>query len=288
LFRSHPDRLSLCVHGNDHVKRELAQKFTAAQRGALLQQALRRIGDLERVSGVKVARVMVPPHGACSDAMLTDLPQYGFEAACISHGSLRAHNPEQPWVAQLGVQIVEVIRGCPVMPRWAMTGNVQNAVLLAAYLGQPIVLRGHHQDLKGGVEVLDTMANFINGLGEVVWRDMSELATMGYVSQQHGAICRVKPLGLRVIFPVHAECEVVVADIPDLFGSGQWMVGVGNQPLRKVQVGEEVRLLPGQSKSLSFELKRVAPPVVLRPRRTSVSAVVRRLLTEGRDRLRVN
>src|ERR1019366_8149913 len=111
-------------------------------------QAIHRIERLERAAGCEISRVMAAPHGACSDAMLQEMPGCGFESAAISHGSLRAHNKGKPWARSLGYLPSEIIQGCPVLPRWGMTGNTYNTILLAAYLGQPMILRGHHADLR--------------------------------------------------------------------------------------------------------------------------------------------
>jgi len=48
LFRSHPARLSLLVHGNNHSKAELARTYSPSARRALLGQALKRVERLER------------------------------------------------------------------------------------------------------------------------------------------------------------------------------------------------------------------------------------------------
>jgi hypothetical protein len=175
IFRQHPERLSLLVHGNNHAKRELAQSYTESERIYLLKQAIRRIERLERRSGLTVSRVMVPPHGACSEEMLAALPGYGFEAACISHGSLRAHNKAASWTKTLGYRPSELVRSCPVLPRWGVSGDLKNTILLATYLQQAIILRGHHQDLKDGPEVLNELARFVNGLGSVEWMNMTEI-----------------------------------------------------------------------------------------------------------------
>ena len=175
IFRNEETRLSLLVHGNNHNKRELAQPYTVSERVCLLRQAVQRIERLERRSGLSVSRVMVPPHGACSEHMLAALPVCGFEAACISHGSLRAHNKTSAWTKTLGYRPFENVRGCPVLPRWGVTGDLKNTILLAAYLNQAIILRGHHQDLKDGPELLDDLAGFVNGLGSVEWMNMTDM-----------------------------------------------------------------------------------------------------------------
>jgi hypothetical protein len=235
IFRNRKNRLSLLVHGNNHTKRELARPYTEPERIFLLKQAIQRIERLEHRSGLAVSRVMVPPHGACSEEMLAALPACGFEAACISHGSLRAHNRSRAWTKTLGILPFELIRGCPVLPRWGVTGDLKNTILLAAFLKQAIILRGHHQDLKEGPELLDDLARFINGLGPVAWLNMTDMARSSYPAK-----------GPSLGEPASLE---TVMDVSSKVASKEW-------PERKTPA------LPGAS--VSF---------------------VRRLLTEGRDRL---
>ena len=92
--------LSLLVHGNDHIRRELAHDTTPARAVARLAQAQRRIARLERRSRVGVSRVMAPPHGACSRLTMATLPRVGFEALCISrpYPWLDEPPPDEPLV----------------------------------------------------------------------------------------------------------------------------------------------------------------------------------------------
>ena len=122
-FRRSEGYLSLLFHGNNHSKRELARRYSSQERIALLQQGEMRVRRLEARAGVRVCRVMVPPHGACSHEMLADLPRWGFESACISAGSLRAHNRTESWTRALGFAPCELVRGCAVLPRWSLTGK---------------------------------------------------------------------------------------------------------------------------------------------------------------------
>ena len=84
------------------------------------------------------------------------------------------------------------------MPRWRLANNAKNTILLAAYLQQPIILVGHHGDLKDGVGLLDELADFINGLGKVDWLDMAAMAQINYRWRLEGGVLRVQPLGSRV------------------------------------------------------------------------------------------
>ena len=120
-MREHPAALSLLIHGNDHVARELAGLDSDRQAEAAMAQALRRIAALERASGLSVARVMAPPHGVCSEAALRAMFRLGFEAACISRpypwrDGLPAPTPLAGWhPAEL------VAGGIPVAPRQALS-----------------------------------------------------------------------------------------------------------------------------------------------------------------------
>jgi hypothetical protein len=110
VFRESSDVLSLLVHGNDHVFHELDRTQSDRERTAFLAQALRRVDRFERRYGLPVARVMAPPHGACSRATAEALLPTGFEALCVS----RTH----PWCeveptddALLGSRSVHLVGG---------------------------------------------------------------------------------------------------------------------------------------------------------------------------------
>jgi hypothetical protein len=249
IFRDNERHLSLAVHGNNHTLRELARPYSKAERQFLLKEAIQRIERLEQRTGLKVSRVMVPPHGACSEEMLAALPSYGFEAACVSHSSLRAHNKGRPWTKTLGLKSSEFICGCPVLPRWGVR-YPRNTILLAAFLKQAIILNGHHEDLKDGPELLDELAQFVNSLGSVEWMSMTDMVRSNYSTSLSGRR-RIDGLNGSISNPSS---------------------GCGGVPERTT--GAALEVAPNQS----FAMKTHPIP------HASLS-LIRRLLTEGRDRL---
>ncbi|EGW20751.1 hypothetical protein [Methylobacter tundripaludum] len=288
LFRANSQWLSLLIHGNDHAKKELARNYSEAMRKGLLQQAIQRIKRLERKTNIHVCRVMVPPHGACSDAMLAELSKCGFESACISTGSLRAHNQDKPWTKTLGFFPAEIIQDCPVLPRWGLTSNVKNSLLLAAYLGQPMILRGHHQDLKDGGAVFDEYARFINGLGNVFWSNMTDLSRLSYLWRMEGTTCLVKPLGRSIAFELPNEATKIVIESPESIDNCTWQTTSADGFQRKIMSGEHLLLLKEMGSKILIERAPPSSPCVkasLKP--TGVPLILRRLLTEARDRLLV-
>lgn len=286
IFRENPRRLSLLVHGNNHVHQELLQNYTPEERVFLLRQSLLRIEQLEAAAKVGVSRVMAAPHGACSEEMLAELPKCGFAGATISHGSLRAHNRARSWVKSLGYRPAEIIKGCAVMPRWRLASNAHNTILLAAYLRQPIILVGHHGDLKGGLELLDSLAGFINSLGTVAWLDTAEMAEINYRWRMEGDVFRLQPLGSRVRVTIPKGLKSLAVDSGSQAGWQTWRVSSARVAARSIEAGTIVDLAGATSEELllevpaqpSVKLDEISTRRIFRP-------FVRRLATEARDRL---
>ena len=285
IFKRNPKRVSLAIHGNNHTRCELAQPYTPRQRASLLRQAIHRIERFERRSGLEVSRVMVPPHGACSEEMLAELPQFGFESACISHGSLRAHNRTKIWTKAVGGLPSEVVRGCPVMPRWGFAGNSTNAVLLAAFLKQRLILRGHHQDLKNGIELLDQHARLINSLG-VSWANLGDLSRSNFCWHLAGTTFTVQALGNKLTVQLPEAATNLIIESPREDSRSAWKIsGLNGNPL-VIHTGEIAPLPRQRNAEISIESLPAQPTLVDRvPGGLAGRAVVRRVLSEARDRL---
>lgn len=286
IFRENARRLSLLVHGNNHVHQELLQNYTPEDRVFLLRQSLQRIEQLEAAAKVGVSRVMAAPHGACSEEMLAELPKCGFAGATISHGSLRAHNRSRPWIKSLGYRPAEIIKGCAVMPRWRLASNAHNTILLAAYLRQPIILVGHHGDLKGGLELLDGLAGFINSLGTVAWLDTAELAEINYRWRMQGDVFRLQPLGSRVRVKIPKGAKSFAVDSGNRADRQKWRVSSPGAAARSIEAGTIVDLAGATDEELLLEVP-AQPSVKLDEisNRRIFRPFVRRLATEARDRL---
>jgi hypothetical protein len=290
LFHDNASWLSLLIHGNNHAKRELASDSDARLRSSLLRQALVRIEKLETASKLRVCRVMVPPHGACSAHMLAALPHHGYDGACISPGSLIATNPTSSWTATLGFAPAEFIEGCVVLPRDGFGGNLKNALLLNACLGRPLIVRGHHGDLKDGVEALDDLAHFINGLGEVTWSRLSTITRSSYQYRLSRNDCRLLPLGSKVAFSPPASARTITLQAPKSCSGTLTYLVSEREVQRTVRVGE-----PFEISGAALHITKLAPddrisvPLISADAlpKTSAALILRRTLTECRDRLRM-
>lgn len=286
IFRSHDDVLSLAIHGNDHVKRELAAPKTRAEGRPLVDAALRRMERFERRSRLRVGRVMVPPHGVCSGPMLAALADGGLDAACYEAGVFQSFDPRLGgWTpATLGEG------GMPVMLRRVTTQPTDDFVF-DAYLGQPLVVYGHHEDFSRGSSAFAEAAASINGLGDVRWGSLSELAETNFTSRADDGSLRIHPYSRRVRVEVPEGVSALVVEQPP-----GW-AGVSSDALTFESVGATTT----RARAAFGAAFGVAPgsEVVIRVTRAGAVAgdtagraapwqpwpLGRRLLSEGRDRL---
>jgi hypothetical protein len=184
LFREGAEHLSLCVHGNDHDGPELGRPRSDAQSLALVAQALRRTAAFERRTGLAVERVMVPPHERLAEPVARALRACAFQAICTTRPyPWLASTPSDPWLArppQAGPlaawsPIGRVAGGLPVLLR-ADFEHPREDLALRAFLGQPLILYGHHDLLAGGPDRLAQTAAQIERLGDVRWSSLASIA----------------------------------------------------------------------------------------------------------------
>ena len=289
-FRDHAETLSLLVHGNNHTHRELTGGTSHEQRLARMRQALRRTRELKAKSGLEVSRVMAPPHGACSEAMMQAMAEAGFEAACISPGSVRSANPEAPWTDSLGLEPACFVAGLPVIPRFRLDASCEGAILVAAYLDQPIIPVGHHWDLADGTDLLTRTAGIINSLGDVVWGDLSRLSRGNYRYRVAGGCLRLRPFCRKLTLRVPAGVDSISIEAPWNPGDGGDFARWAPDPRDRGQVkgdgdGDRTlfRVVPGSVVTLEIQADG-APVATPELRGTPPLVIARRVLVEMRDR----
>jgi len=175
--------LSLLVHGNDHYGGELGRPQTSSEALALAAQALRRVAAFERRTGVAIDRVMVPPHERCSRAAVEGLRRCGFEALTVTQPYPWLGDGGQAWLAAppdagplVGWHPADKADGLPILLRHPLAQRSLPEMTLRAFLGQPLILYGHQEDLSDGLDVLATAAADVERLGETRWCSLGEIA----------------------------------------------------------------------------------------------------------------
>lgn len=216
LFRERADRLSLVIHGNNHERRELMAPPDLDRALAMSAQALRRVERFERRTGLGVDRVMTPPHGLCSRTTAEALGALGYDALCAIHPCPWTEYPP-PTRLLAGWHPADFLAGCAVIPRFPMDCSATE-IALRAFLDQPIVLYGHHDDLAAGLEPLAIAAARVNRLGDVRWTSVAEIAHSNYTLRIDGPTAVVRPWSRRVRVTVPAGVQELRVELAPTVG----------------------------------------------------------------------
>jgi hypothetical protein len=164
-----------------------------------------------------------------------------------------------------------------------MLGETSNTILLMAFLRQPIILRGHHQDLKGGVELLDKLAQTINGLGPVSWSNMTGVCRSNYRWCLDGTVCRIQPLGRSIRLSVPSATTHLVIEDPQKRFTADWQLCFEDGEVLACETETPISFSGEKGNTVLLRAAPGAAPNAGR-RRTPIPAIIRRVLTEGRDR----
>jgi hypothetical protein len=285
----HSRSLSLLVHGNDHFGGELGRGATDEEALTVAAQALRRVAAFERRTGVKVSRLMVPPHEACSEPMARALVRTGFDAITMTRpypwekttpswlaAAPSAESPVGWWPADSAPGLPPVLLRHPVAPPLYSPAEVA----LRAYLDQPLILYGHHDDLRDGLDLLAERTLEIESLGETRWASMAEIAASNFSTRADGEQWQVRPYSRRLSIEIPAGISTLVveptgsaADEDVLLGHRRFGIG---EPI-PISGQERVELVLRSADAVSPD--RVAPP----PR--EIRRLARRLAGEAHDRM---
>jgi hypothetical protein len=284
LFREN-QTLSLLLHGNDHVREELIRPRTGEGALGLLAQALRRVEAIERRARIKLSRLMVAPHNRCSEQMMRAMVRSGFEGLCHAVSA-----PSSSDRALAGWQPAELVGGgLPVFPRLHVR-NPRDDLVLRSFLGQPLIVYGHHEDFADSGRFAEAAA-FINHEPGVSWGSAESLARSSYLTRREGAELHVRLFARIARLDLEEDVEHVVVELPESHGEPEQerveLAVAGRQSSSRFTGAMSDRLSvsgPATAVISLHRVERVELERVAEPSRR-VRPILRRVATEGRDRL---
>lgn len=290
VFRESRSQLSLVMHGNDHVRRELERRRSAAEAERMIRVATARVGRFEARAGIRIDRVMCPPHGGCSELTLEALRRCGLLGLAASRPfPWDGFSGHRRW--RLGGWLPAQLAGggIPVLPRHHL-GRSLDDLVFRAWLGQPLILYCHHADLRDGLGPFRVAAARAAELGDVRFMSLASIARASAASRVEGGVATVTVYSgdVRIRRP---PAETVRIEIPRTFGAGAGVRlavdgaphdvrlradGGGSLTLANAPPGEDLRI-------------RIVPPghvgpATIRDWRPGVWPLARRAMTEARDR----
>jgi hypothetical protein len=286
LFRDNRSRLSLSIHGNDHRKHELDSFIDADDRVGALSQSLERMSRFERRTGLHVERIMVPPHEAASLETVVDLAALGFEAATMT----RTEPWAGPWPgvsALAGWLPAHVGEGVPVISRFPL-GTPPDEIALHAFLDQPLVVYGHHWDLRDGLDILETYVTDFARLEGLEWVSLEAISRSNYAARAEHATLTVRPYGSTIDVDVPGDVDQIRLELPATFdwcAPSELAVSIdGTVSSPFLHDGDSVPLEVKASTRVRIDLLHPSQPLVAGAKRQQAWPLARRLLTEARDR----
>jgi len=285
LFQTHKKHLSLMMHGVNHVADELARSYKEQDALSLLATGLRRIAHLQSRSGVAVARIMAAPHGAFAEFVADLMLRLGYEAACVSIGSLLRWNPKKLWPADLGFSLAQPF-GSQAFPVFHRTGISETEIRLSAFLGQPVIVATHHQDCVSNFARLESMANIVNGIGTTQWMGIEDISRTNFLSKTQNGMIQIWPYSRRFRIPFSPDittvqvcrspyCEGFTVDLRSNYGDGT-EVTMPNVPARYRISNNTMDIFFPPSNGVDYNQ--------VPSQSAGMWPIVRRLLTEARDR----
>ena len=285
LFQSHKKYISLMMHGVNHVADELARSYEEQDALSLLATGLRRISDLESRSGVAVARIMAAPHGAFAEFMADLMVRLGYEAACVSIGSLLRWNPEKLWPADLGFSLAQSL-GSLAFPVFHRTGISETDIRLSAFLGHPVIVATHHQDCVSNFARLESMANIINETPNIQWMGIEDISRTNFLSKTQNGTLQIWPYSRR--FKIALSPEITSLQVCRSPYCDEFTIDLRSNH----QDGTETSMpnVPARCKISNNMIEVFFPPTdrvdynQVASKRVGMWPIVRRLLTEARDR----
>jgi hypothetical protein len=284
LFRTHKARLSLMMHGVNHIADELARGYSDQDALQLLSDGLRRIAAFESRADLKVDRVMAAPHGAFAESIADPMVRLGFEAACVSVGSLVRWNSGKQWSADLGLPFVQAFgtEGFPVFHR---TSTNELDVRLSAFLGHPIIIATHHQDCVSNFALFESLASAVNEIAAVRWMTIADISRTNYLSRFENGVLHVKPFARQLTIPIPQDAVTLQLE-PSPFSQAAAI------DLRKKAANDEEISGICRYDVLNDALHVFFPPKEpvdykqVRPARLGLWPITRRVLAETRDRVK--
>ena len=287
LFRTRPDVLSLLIHGNNHTKHELSDGRAEQPRLQTMAQALRRVRIFEARTGISVAKVITPPHGRCSEAMAWLLARLGLDSLCISRAFPWLDRPptDHPLAAWFPA---DTSTPTPILRRLPLNSTPEQ-LPLRAFLGQPIILYGHHWDLADGPGLLAKWTEHVARLDNVVWASVGEISRSLVSWRSYDDTIVVRPHTRLVEFQLPVEASRLVVERPGGAGYECAIVRCQSSGTTHVSVSDprdQAIVLGGQVAQIQIKASAAIEPLEVEGPTWSPWPLTRRLLTEARDRAR--
>jgi hypothetical protein len=175
LFRSNPDKYSICVHGNNHDHWEFNPARSLEMHEKNVRQALARMEEFGAMNRLPYDRVMVFPH---------TIGPMGTLGLLKKHSFLATVNAERiPYGAEPRAQGDDLFRlvslayeNFPSIERFEVNGPAFE-IAMHLFLDNPAIFYAHQDLFAAGIDAFNHTAGAVNAIQpEVEWRSLGDIA----------------------------------------------------------------------------------------------------------------
>ncbi len=186
LFRAHPDRLSICIHGNNHLHKEFGplSEHPLSEQRADIKQALARMEQFRELTNIPYDAVMVFPHSISPIETFGLLKRYNFLAT--------ANSLNIPSNAPIPVDVESALRAVtlkfddfPSLRRYSAETDIPVPQLaIDAFLGNPMLFYAHESFFSSGMGAFDPVADLVNKFQpNTQWKSLGYIARHLYLER---------------------------------------------------------------------------------------------------------
>jgi hypothetical protein len=189
LFRSHPDRFSICIHGDDHAHKEFTDYVSKPLdvQVSALRQSVARMEKFQKLSGISYDRVMVFPHSIAPEQTLEALKANGYLATINSQNvpmdSVRPAGllfAMRPTTLAFG-GFLSILRYPVVEP------TLGYRVAIEDFLDNPLFYYAHQDLFAKGIDAFDELADEVNKVESGTrWRSVGDIVKHLYLLRLRG------------------------------------------------------------------------------------------------------
>ena len=184
LFRAHPERFSICIHGNDHEHREFGDYAlnSLPEQIANIKQGVARMERFQALTGIPYDRFMVFPQGVAPEATFTALKTYEF-LGTANYQNVPLGTPFPTDSAFLLRPYTVAYGNLLSYSRYNASGPVpQVEIAVQSFLGNPVLLYGHESVFDSGITAFNNDADFVNKLQPgTSWVSLGGIARHSYL-----------------------------------------------------------------------------------------------------------
>jgi hypothetical protein len=179
LFRNHPERFSIAIHGDNHDHKEFTdyRRKPLAVQVADLKQSLARMEKFQALTGIPYDKVMVFPHSIAPEKTLEALKTYNYVATINSTNV--PQDAAKPTIPSFDLRPVTLLfAGFPSISRYPAAAPIpKEFIAINQFLGNPLLFYAHADFFARGISAFDGVADEVNkrepdtdwcSLGEIV------------------------------------------------------------------------------------------------------------------------